>query len=100
MLRRALGTKKIKMVYAQGGTREHTRNIPTDWKERERYCISDEEALLLANCAIKIEEHYSERAGEKRPMDIEWAKDGVDGEIYIVQAQPETVASKDRLQQA
>ena len=94
MLRRSLGTKKIKMVYAQGGTREHTRNIPTDQKERERYCISDKEALLLADFAIKIEEHYSERAGEKRPMDIEWAKDGVDGEIYIVQARPETVASR------
>ena len=94
VLRRSLGTKKIKMVYAQGGTREHTRNIPTDQKERERYCISDKEALLLADFAIKIEEHYSERAGEKRPMDIEWAKDGVDGEIYIVQARPETVASR------
>ncbi|WP_414473891.1 phosphoenolpyruvate synthase [Microvirga sp. M2] len=94
VLRRALGAKKIKMVYAQGGTREQTRNIPTDQKERERYCISDEEAVLLADHAIKIEDHYSARAGEKRPMDIEWAKDGVDGEIYIVQARPETVASR------
>lgn len=94
VLSRALGTKKIRMVYAQGGTREHTRNIPTDRKERERYCISDEEALLLADYAIKIEEHYGDKAGEKRPMDIEWAKDGLDGKLYVVQARPETVASR------
>jgi pyruvate,water dikinase len=94
ILSRTLGAKKVKMVYAQGGTREHTRNIPTDKKERERFCISDDEALLLADYAIKIEEHYSAMAGERRPMDIEWAKDGLDGKLYIVQARPETVVSR------
>lgn len=94
VLRRTLGAKKIRMVYAEGGGREHTRNIPTDRKEREAYCIGDEEVLLLADQAIKIEEHYGRRAGESRPMDIEWAKDGLDGKLYIVQARPETVVSQ------
>ncbi len=94
VLRRELGSKKIRMVYAEGGTREQTRNIPTDKKERERFCISDAEVLTLADCVVTIEEHYSARAGERRPMDVEWAKDGLDGKLYIVQARPETVASR------
>ncbi|PVE24604.1 phosphoenolpyruvate synthase [Microvirga sp. KLBC 81] len=94
VLRRSLGGKKIKMVYADGGSRDHTRNIPTDKKDRERYCLDDEEVLLLADYAIKIEDHYSAKAGEKRPMDVEWAKDGIDEKIYIVQARPETAASR------
>jgi pyruvate,water dikinase len=94
VLRRALGGKKIKMVYAHGSGREHTRNVPTDKKDRDRYCISDEEVLTLADYAIRIERHYSRKAGQHRPMDIEWAKDGLDGKLYIVQARPETVASQ------
>jgi pyruvate, water dikinase len=94
VLRRVLGSKKIKMIYAQGGDREKTRNIPTDRRERERFCIGDEEVLRLADAAIKIEDHYSAEAGGRRPMDIEWAKDGLDGKLYIVQARPETAASK------
>ena len=93
VLKRTLGAKKIKMIFADKG-RETTRNIPTDQKEREKYCITDEEVLILAGQAIEIEEHYSARAGTHRPMDIEWAKDGVDGQLYIVQARPETVASR------
>ena len=94
VLRRTLGSKKLKMVYASGGSRDTTRNVPTDRRERERFCISDADVLLLADYAIRIEKHYSGKAGEERPMDAEWAKDGVDGEIYIVQARPETVASQ------
>ncbi len=94
VLRRALGSKKIKMVYAAGGTREATRNIPTSLNERDRFCITDQDVLTLADGAIKIEEHYSAKAGVPRPMDMEWAKDGIDGEIYMVQARPETVASQ------
>lgn len=93
VLKRALGPKKIKMIFSSRG-RATTRNIPTDRKEREKFCITDEEALTLAGQAIAIEEHYSARAGAHRPMDIEWAKDGVDGKLYIVQARPETVASR------
>ena len=94
VLRRALGSKKVKLVYAQGGSRDQTRNVPTDKKDRERFCISDDEVLSLADHAVIIEEHYSREAGEPRPMDIEWAKDGLDGRLYIVQARPETVASQ------
>ncbi len=93
VLKRTLGPKKIKMIFASRG-RATTRNIPTDRKEREKFCVTDAEALTLAGQAIEIEKHYSAKASARRPMDIEWAKDGVDGELYIVQARPETVASR------
>jgi pyruvate,water dikinase len=96
VLRRALGSKKMKMVYAEGGTRHATRNVPTPTADRERFCISDADVLTLADYAIKVEEHYSMKAGEPRPMDIEWAKDGSDGQLYLLQARPETVASQRR----
>ncbi len=88
VLRRTLGAKKIKMIYSDGRTREPVRNIATANDERRRFCINDAEALELADYAIKIERHYG------RPMDMEWAKDGLDGQLYIVQARPETVASQ------
>ncbi|HUI62333.1 MAG TPA: PEP/pyruvate-binding domain-containing protein, partial [Steroidobacteraceae bacterium] len=91
VLRRTLGSKKIKMVYVEGGTRETTRNVPTPQADRERFSISDEEVLTLADYAIKIERHYSEKAQRPVPMDMEWAKDGVDQQLYVVQARPETV---------
>ncbi len=94
VLRRTLGSKKIKMIYAKGRTREATRNVPTSAEERARFCISDDEVLKLAEYAIKVEKHYSEKAGYHKPMDMEWAKDGLDGELYMVQARPETVASQ------
>jgi pyruvate, water dikinase len=96
VLRRTLGAKKIKMVYSEGRTRESTRNIVTSAQERGHFCISDQDALTLADYAIKIEKHYSAKAGQARPMDMEWAKDGVDGQLYIVQARPETVESQRR----
>src|SRR5689334_14508368 len=96
VLRRALGSKKIKMVYVEGGTRLSTRNVPTSAAERERFCLSDEDVLTLAGYAIRVERHYSNKAGEPRPMDIEWAKDGEDELLYVVQARPETVASQRR----
>lgn len=94
VLRRSLGSKKIKMIYSDGNTREAVRNIVTSGEERQQFCINDDEILNLAENAIKIEKHYSARAGRHRPMDIEWAKDGLDGQLYIVQARPETVASQ------
>jgi len=94
VLRRTLGAKKIKMVYSEGRTREPTRNIVTPEEERNRFCISDADVLTLADYAIKIEKHYSGKAGQAKPMDIEWAKDGLDGTLYIVQARPETVVSQ------
>jgi pyruvate,water dikinase len=94
VLRRSLGAKKIKMVYSEGRTREPTRNIMTSEEERNRFCIDDQDVLTLADYAIKIEKHYSAKAGQIKPMDIEWAKDGLDGTLYIVQARPETVVSQ------
>ena len=88
VLRRTLGAKKIKMVYSEGSTHEPIRNVATSNSERDRFCISDEDVLQLADYALKIEQHYG------RPMDMEWAKDGLDGQLYIVQARPETVASQ------
>ncbi len=94
VLRRNLGSKKIKMIYQEGHTRKATINIPTSRQEQQVFCISDEDVLKLADYAIKVEQLYSEVAGHPRPMDMEWAKDGVDGELYMVQARPETVASQ------
>lgn len=94
VLRRSLGAKKIKMVYAARAGREATRNMPTSQAERQRFCIADDDVLTLAEAALKIEAHYGAQAGHPLPMDIEWAKDGDDGKLYIVQARPETVASQ------
>ncbi len=93
VLRRMLGAKKIKMIYAQGGGGT-VRNVPTTPAERARFCLEDHEVLTLADYALKIERHYSRRAGRAMPMDMEWAKDGLDGRLYIVQARPETVTSQ------
>lgn len=97
VLRRTLGGKEIRMVYAKGAGRETTRNVPTPKEDQRRFCLSDEEVLALADAAIKIEDHYSARAGRPMPMDVEWAKDGLDGGLYMVQARPETVASQKSL---
>ena len=94
VLRRTLGDKQVRMVYAPGRTREPVINRPTPKADRARYCLSDADVLELAEAAIKIEDHYSRQAGEFRPMDIEWAKDGPEGALYIVQARPETAASR------
>ena len=94
VLRRRLGSKEIRMVYAQGAGRETTRNVPTAREDQVAFCIGDDDVLALADAALRIEDHYSKRAGRPTPMDIEWAKDGLDHQIYIVQARPETVASQ------
>jgi len=93
VIKRALGAKKIKMIFSDSG-RATTRNVATDGRDQEKFCLTDAEVLTLAGQAITIEDHYSAKAGLKRPMDIEWAKDGCDGRLYIVQARPETVASR------
>lgn len=95
VFKRHLGTKKIKMVYSSDvNRRELVHNIPTAQSEQKQFCISDQEVVKLAEYAIKIEQHYSNHAKQNRPMDIEWAKDGITGELFIVQARPETVASQ------
>ncbi len=87
ILEKRLGGKAQKMIYAEGG--EHpTRNVPTTPAEQSAFVLTDDEVLTLARWAIAIEDHYG------CPMDIEWAKDGESGEIFIVQARPETVQSR------
>ena len=92
VLSRRLGAKAMRMVYAKG--RATTRNVMTPQAARKRFCIDDKDVLELAHCAMVVEKHYSEKAGTLTPMDVEWAKDGSDGALYIIQARPETVASR------
>jgi pyruvate, water dikinase len=88
VLRRRLGDKAVKMVFVRGEAKHTTRNIPTPKADRARYCLTDAEVLELADYACAIERHYG------RPMDMEWAKDGIDGLLYLVQARPETAVSQ------
>ncbi|NBB84473.1 MAG: phosphoenolpyruvate synthase [Alphaproteobacteria bacterium] len=94
VLRRVLGEKHMRMVYASGSTKDPVVNKPTAKEDQERFCLDDEGVLTLTDYAIKIEDHYTSKHGKAMPMDIEWALDGVDGKLYIVQARPETVASQ------
>lgn len=91
VLRRRLGGKQRQLVYGDGAAGP-TTYLDTPADRRERFCLTDAEVLQLAGEAIRIEDHFSRLAGEARPMDIEWAQDGPDGGLYIVQARPETVA--------
>ncbi len=94
VLRRALGRKQTKLIYAEAGSERSTIDLPTPPADQDRFCIGDDDVLLLAHAALIIEAHYSAAAGHAVPMDIEWAKDGLDGQLYVVQARPETVASR------
>lgn len=86
IVRRQIGSKAFKMIYSNDSvTAEATVNVEVRKQDRMRFCIDDEEVLQLARYAMAIEKHYG------RPMDIEWAKDGNTGELFIVQARPETV---------
>ena len=93
ILEKRLGNKRIKMVYDLGSSRL-TKNVWVPESEQEKYCITDGEILQLACWAVQIEDHYSDVRGVYTPMDIEWAKDGITGELFIVQARPETVQSQ------
>jgi pyruvate,water dikinase len=100
ILSRRLGSKAIRMVYgdapASGAAAGMTtvRNVDVPAAERRRFALSDAEALQLARWAVVIEAHYSSLRGAPTPMDIEWAKDGESGELFILQARPETVESR------
>ena len=94
IVRRRVGAKQLRMVYAHGTSGETTRNESVLELDRRRLCLTDDEVLLLARQALVIEDHYARKAGQGKPMDIEWAKDGITGEIFIVQARPETVESR------
>ena len=89
ILRRNIGSKKQKMIFTKTTSYEtSTQLIDVDIEEQNKFSITDKEITLIAEMGLKIEKHYA------KPMDIEWAKDGVSGEIYIVQARPETVKSR------
>ncbi len=88
ILRRTVGDKAIRMVYAEEGAASPVRTEPVPEADRPLFSISDDEVQELAKQAMQIEQHYG------RPMDIEWAKDGTDGKLYVVQARPETVQSR------
>ncbi len=87
VLRRNLGTKAIKMIYS-GEASSPVSTVNVDAEEAIRFCVNDAEIEALSKMVVTIEKHY------QRPMDVEWAKDGIDGKIYIVQARPETVQSR------
>ncbi|HEY9824290.1 MAG TPA: phosphoenolpyruvate synthase [Stenomitos sp.] len=93
ILDRRLGSKEIKMIY-EVGCSKLTKNVPVAEGDRQRYALADADILQLATWACAIEDHYSQVRGTPTPMDIEWAKDGVTGELFIVQARPETVQSQ------
>ncbi|HSD56638.1 MAG TPA: phosphoenolpyruvate synthase, partial [Methanotrichaceae archaeon] len=94
IIRKSLGSKQIKMVYGSGEEKSLTKNVDVPMEDRKRFCISDDEVLTLADYALKIEDYYSQKAGHFRPMDVEWAKDGTSGDLFVVQARPETVQSQ------
>jgi pyruvate,water dikinase len=84
-----IGEKNIKLVYAKDGTRKE--KVPL--LEQQKFAVSDDEIIKLAKWCYEIEKYFSKKDGHYQPMDIEWAKDGITGELFIVQARPETVAS-------
>jgi pyruvate,water dikinase len=93
ILEKRLGSKEAKMIYSVGGNML-TRNVDVSAIERAKFCLNDEEVLQLARWACIIEEHYSSVHRKYTPMDIEWAKCGKTGNLFIVQARPETVQSR------
>ena len=95
IIQKTLGSKEIKMIYMVEGEGS-TKNVPVSAQERSQFILNDEEIIQLAQWGVKIEEHYSKTAGSYRPMDIEWAKDGITGELFILQARPETVKSQSK----
>ncbi len=95
VLKKELGNKEIKMIYDIGGEK-HVKNVPVPPEDRKRFCISDEEALQLARWACTIEDYFSKKHGRRMAMDMEWAKDGISGELMLLQARPETVHSKEK----
>ena len=92
LVRKRLGTKEIRLVYDDG--HKQVKNVRVPDEERASWSLADAEVLTLARWAALIEEHYSRERGADTPMDIEWAKDGLTGDLFIVQARPETVHSQ------
>lgn len=90
---KTIGSKATKIVYAKDANKP-VKTIQTPPKDRKKFCLSNKEVLQLAKWAVDIEDHYSKKNGKWTPMDLEWAKDGKTGKLYILQARPETVQSR------
>lgn len=93
LIDKRIGNKATKIVYTHEGT-QPTKKVSTPIQQQHEFCLSDKEALTLAKWALLVEDHYSKRKGKWVPMDLEWGKDGKTGELYILQARPETVQSQ------
>jgi pyruvate,water dikinase len=93
ILQKTIGSKEFKLIYDLGGAKM-VKNVPVPPGDRNRFAISDDDILTLARWACAIEDHYSQVKGRLTPMDIEWAKDGHSGHLFILQARPETVESR------
>ncbi|MBS1972618.1 MAG: phosphoenolpyruvate synthase [Bdellovibrionales bacterium] len=96
ILRKELGSKETKLVYDTNGEKL-TKNIPVSSEDRAKFALSDDEILELARWGLLVEEHYGKIHGRWTPMDIEWARDGQDGKLYLLQARPETVQARRQL---
>jgi len=92
ILKKRVGSKELKMVYDDGS--KFTKNVSVAESDRAKFVLEDEEILQLARWASLIEDHYTQVRQQYTPMDMEWAKDGITGELFIVQARPETVQSQ------
>ena len=91
ILKKRLGKKDKKLIYADGGVEHSTKEVPVSPEDQNRFSLTDDEILELSRMCILIEQHYSQLRGSWSPQDVEWGKDGDDGQIYIVQSRPETV---------
>ncbi len=96
LIKKNRGSKQIKLVYNKKNAKTTVKQIATTGKEREQFCITDDEIFQLTQAGLIIEQHYSQLNDKWMPMDVEWAKDGVDGQLYIVQARPETVHAMEK----
>jgi pyruvate, water dikinase len=94
IVQKKLGTKEFKLIYEAGGVRQ-VRSVPVPPADRTRFVLNDDDILTLARWAMLVEEHYSSARGAYTPMDMEWAKDGLTGELFLLQARPETVHARD-----
>ncbi len=97
VVRRKRGKKQAKMIYSDKVGTKSVKKVVVPREQRELFVLEEDEILQLAQWAIIIEEHYTQKAGVDRPMDIEWAKDGINNQLFIVQARPETVHSQRRM---
>ena len=99
IVKKSIGSKENKMIYASTSSTRAAgsglvKEVEVTEKERNIFVLNNEEILTLSRWALEIEKHYTEKAGKEMPMDMEWAKDGITGELFIVQARPETVQSE------